>query len=231
MRSAYATDFAITNSGGLRADLTCPTADRPEPATSARPSLYPVAGRERQVPDHARPGARRAAVRERVRDADDQRSGAEGLPRDGRLVAADDGQRAASGRSRASASRSTSRARRPRSTRTGIVNPGHRAAGSSSAVRQAADGSCTGAAISFSSRRQLHADHERLHCRRRRRLPEQPEPDHDAGHPRPGSRGLPRGRCRAAWSARRSRTGSTAPTRTRAAATNCPVGLAVTTVS
>lgn len=27
MRNAYATDFAITNSGGLRADLTCPTTD------------------------------------------------------------------------------------------------------------------------------------------------------------------------------------------------------------
>jgi 2',3'-cyclic-nucleotide 2'-phosphodiesterase (5'-nucleotidase family) len=27
MRSAYGTDFAITNSGGLRADLTCPTTD------------------------------------------------------------------------------------------------------------------------------------------------------------------------------------------------------------
>jgi 2',3'-cyclic-nucleotide 2'-phosphodiesterase (5'-nucleotidase family)/predicted AlkP superfamily phosphohydrolase/phosphomutase len=29
MRTTYATDFAITNSGGLRADLTCPTADNP----------------------------------------------------------------------------------------------------------------------------------------------------------------------------------------------------------
>ncbi len=29
MRAAYRTDFAITNSGGLRADLTCPTTDSP----------------------------------------------------------------------------------------------------------------------------------------------------------------------------------------------------------
>ncbi len=29
MRKAYTTDFAITNSGGLRADLTCPTTDNP----------------------------------------------------------------------------------------------------------------------------------------------------------------------------------------------------------
>jgi 2',3'-cyclic-nucleotide 2'-phosphodiesterase (5'-nucleotidase family) len=29
MRTTYTTDFAITNSGGLRADLTCPTTDNP----------------------------------------------------------------------------------------------------------------------------------------------------------------------------------------------------------
>ena len=29
MRTTYSTDFAITNSGGLRADLTCPTTDNP----------------------------------------------------------------------------------------------------------------------------------------------------------------------------------------------------------
>ncbi|MGH8928826.1 MAG: 5'-nucleotidase C-terminal domain-containing protein, partial [Acidimicrobiia bacterium] len=30
MRTTYGTDFAITNSGGLRADLTCPTTDNPD---------------------------------------------------------------------------------------------------------------------------------------------------------------------------------------------------------
>jgi 2',3'-cyclic-nucleotide 2'-phosphodiesterase (5'-nucleotidase family)/predicted AlkP superfamily phosphohydrolase/phosphomutase len=40
IRSAYSTDFALTNSGGLRADLTCPTADNPLDFCPA--SLYPV---------------------------------------------------------------------------------------------------------------------------------------------------------------------------------------------
>jgi 2',3'-cyclic-nucleotide 2'-phosphodiesterase (5'-nucleotidase family) len=41
MRQQYGTDFAITNSGGLRSDLTCPTADS---ATDFCPSsLYPFA--------------------------------------------------------------------------------------------------------------------------------------------------------------------------------------------
>ncbi len=39
MRFTYNTDFAITNSGGLRADLTCPTTDNPTDFCPA--SLYP----------------------------------------------------------------------------------------------------------------------------------------------------------------------------------------------
>lgn len=42
MRAAYNTDFAITNSGGLRADLTCPTTDNPSdfcPAYTPPPFL------------------------------------------------------------------------------------------------------------------------------------------------------------------------------------------------
>jgi 2',3'-cyclic-nucleotide 2'-phosphodiesterase (5'-nucleotidase family)/predicted AlkP superfamily phosphohydrolase/phosphomutase len=42
MRLTYGTDFAITNSGGLRADLTCPTVDNPSdfcPAYTAPPYL------------------------------------------------------------------------------------------------------------------------------------------------------------------------------------------------
>jgi 2',3'-cyclic-nucleotide 2'-phosphodiesterase (5'-nucleotidase family)/predicted AlkP superfamily phosphohydrolase/phosphomutase len=38
MRAAYMTDFAITNSGGLRADLTCPTVDQ---ATDFCPAFTP----------------------------------------------------------------------------------------------------------------------------------------------------------------------------------------------
>ena len=53
MRTTYGTDFAITNSGGLRADLTCPT---PDTRRRLLPGVHAAA-----VPDHARPGARRAA--------------------------------------------------------------------------------------------------------------------------------------------------------------------------
>jgi 2',3'-cyclic-nucleotide 2'-phosphodiesterase (5'-nucleotidase family) len=41
MRQQYGTDFAITNSGGLRANLTCPTADSPTDFCPA--TLYPFA--------------------------------------------------------------------------------------------------------------------------------------------------------------------------------------------
>jgi 2',3'-cyclic-nucleotide 2'-phosphodiesterase (5'-nucleotidase family) len=40
MRTAYGTDLAITNSGGLRADLTCPATDNPN--DFCPPSLYPI---------------------------------------------------------------------------------------------------------------------------------------------------------------------------------------------
>jgi 2',3'-cyclic-nucleotide 2'-phosphodiesterase (5'-nucleotidase family) len=42
MRTTYSVDFAITNSGGLRADLTCPTTDNPSdfcPAYTPPPYL------------------------------------------------------------------------------------------------------------------------------------------------------------------------------------------------
>jgi hypothetical protein len=35
MRATYGVDFAITISGGVRADLTCPTTDRPCPRSAA----------------------------------------------------------------------------------------------------------------------------------------------------------------------------------------------------
>lgn len=41
MRTTYGTDFAITNAGGLRANLTCPTVDNPTDFCAA--SLYPFA--------------------------------------------------------------------------------------------------------------------------------------------------------------------------------------------
>jgi len=43
LRVTYSTDFAITNSGGLRADLTCPTNDDPNDFCPAfTPPPYPV---------------------------------------------------------------------------------------------------------------------------------------------------------------------------------------------
>jgi 2',3'-cyclic-nucleotide 2'-phosphodiesterase (5'-nucleotidase family)/predicted AlkP superfamily phosphohydrolase/phosphomutase len=43
MRAKYATDFAITNSGGLRSDLTCPTTDSPTDfCPSYAPPPYPI---------------------------------------------------------------------------------------------------------------------------------------------------------------------------------------------
>ena len=43
MRTKYGTDFAITNSGGLRADLTCPTTDNPSDFCPAfTPPPYPI---------------------------------------------------------------------------------------------------------------------------------------------------------------------------------------------
>jgi len=43
IRSQYGTDFALTNSGGLRADLTCPAgAADPNANDFCPPSLYPV---------------------------------------------------------------------------------------------------------------------------------------------------------------------------------------------
>jgi 2',3'-cyclic-nucleotide 2'-phosphodiesterase (5'-nucleotidase family) len=43
MRSTYLTDFALTNSGGLRADLTCPTTDNPDDFCPAfTPPPFPI---------------------------------------------------------------------------------------------------------------------------------------------------------------------------------------------
>jgi len=43
MRTAYGTDFAVTNSGGLRADLTCPTTDNPDDFCPAyTPPPFPI---------------------------------------------------------------------------------------------------------------------------------------------------------------------------------------------
>ena len=125
-----------------------------------------------------------------VGDADDQRRRAEGLPRDRRVLAAGHRQRPVRQVSGLCFTFDIEGA--PATVRrTGLVIPGtgSRVVG---AVRQAANGSCTGAAVNLTRGVDLHAGDERLHRRRRRRLPGLPEPDDDAGHPRPGSRGLHR---------------------------------------
>ena len=199
-----ATDFALTNSGGLRADLTCPAgAADPNARTSARASLYPVPDGAGQYPITRGQvlgvlpfGNVSATLTINGAELKDYlETAVSSLPATG------------NGRFGAGVG-AVLHLRHPGHAgdvrrRTAIVTPGtgNRVL---SAVRQAADGSCTGAAISFTRGDQLHADHERLHRRRRRRLPELPEPDDDAGHPRPGSRGLPRGRPGRRWSARRS---------------------------
>ena len=76
--SAIGVQFAITNSGGLRADLTCPTADH---RGRLLPGLLAAA-----VPDHARPVAGRAAVREHRGHARRQRRRAEDDARERRLA-------------------------------------------------------------------------------------------------------------------------------------------------
>ena len=67
LMTTYSTDFAITNSGGLRADLTCPAVDL---AGRLLPGVHTSA-----VPDHARAGARRASVRQRGLHREDPRRG------------------------------------------------------------------------------------------------------------------------------------------------------------
>ena len=110
----YATDFAITNSGGLRADLTCPAARQTRTGRLLPVDALSVRTR-RQVPDHARPGARVLPFGNVSATLTMNGAELKELPRDGRLAAAGHRERAASGRCRASASRSTSR-RRPSSS-------------------------------------------------------------------------------------------------------------------
>ncbi len=83
MRLTYSTDFAITNAGGLRADLTCPTTDIAGdfcPAYTPPPYL-----------DHARPGAVGAALRQCGGHVQHQRRRAQNLPGERRLEDASGG--------------------------------------------------------------------------------------------------------------------------------------------
>ena len=175
MRQQYSTDFAITNSGGLRDNLTCPTADNADGLLPVEP--LPVRGRA--LPDHARTGARGAAVREPVGDGQRQRRRAEGVPRDGRLAAAGDEHRPLRPVLRPVRPRTTSRLRpssstpRQRPARHGEPRHDGRPSGS-----RAACATSHRRARRARRRRPLHDHDQRLHDGGRRRLP---------GHPGPGA--------------------------------------------
>ena len=120
IRSAYGTDFALTNSGGLRADLTCPAVDNGQDFCPA--SLYPVPDASGQFPITR--GQVLGVLPFGNVSATLTINGAELKdylgPRSRRCRRRATG---ASGRSRACASRSTLRARRPRSRRTASWSP------------------------------------------------------------------------------------------------------------
>ena len=125
MRTTYLTDFALTNSGGLRADLTCPSPDLADDFCPAYSRRAPA------VLDHSRLRPRRPAVREHRGDALAERRRAEDDARERRVADA--------GRQRAvpAGVGPLLHVRHPAGGR----QPRH------GAVRQAADGSCTGAPI------------------------------------------------------------------------------------
>ena len=78
MRATYGTDLAIQNSGGLRADLTCPIVNVPTDNCPA----YAAA-----LPDHGWQGEYRPALRQSHRDARGfHRPGAEGDARERRFA-------------------------------------------------------------------------------------------------------------------------------------------------
>jgi 2',3'-cyclic-nucleotide 2'-phosphodiesterase (5'-nucleotidase family)/predicted AlkP superfamily phosphohydrolase/phosphomutase len=149
IRSAYSTDFALTNSGGLRADLTCPVgATDPSAGDFCPASLYPVpnAGRypitRGQVLGVLPFGNVSATLTINGAELKDYlETAVSSLPATG------------NGRfGQVSGLCFTFNVEGAPATfgANGIVNPGtgSRVVG---AVRQAADGSCTGAPVSFSS--------------------------------------------------------------------------------
>ena len=150
MRTTYSsTDFAITNSGGLRADLTCPTGATSNAATSARrastrsPNARPFPITRGQVLGVLPFGNMSATMTINGAELKDElengvsRCRPTGNGRFGQVSGLCftydiEGAPATFARQRDHESRA-------------------REAGSSSAVRQAADGSCTGAPVSFSA--------------------------------------------------------------------------------
>ena len=153
MRTTYSpigVDFAITNSGGLRADLTCPD---PDIAGDFCPTLHPRR-RSRSRAASRWPCCRSATSWSRS----SQRSRAQDDARERCLASVG-----------AAPDRCRRRGRFPQVS--GLCFSYNVAAASGSrvtgAVLQAADGSCTGAAVDLTRRHHVHDRRERLHGERR----------------------------------------------------------------
>ncbi len=185
MRLTYGLDFAITNSGGLRADLTCPNPDAsgdfcpsytPPPFPITRGQSFAVLPFGNIVVRVTINGAELKAMLE---------NGVSSMP-------------AANGRfPQVSGLCFTYDISAPVGSRV------------TSAVRQAADGTCTGRGGRPDGRGDVQRPRERLHGQRRRRLPELRQPDGARStswiRPLPTT-SRPTRRCR-----RRSRAASSAP--------------------
>ena len=166
MRTTYGADFAITNSGGLRADLTCPNPDIPgDFCTDVHASA---------VPDHARAGLRRAALREHRRHPHGERRRAEDDARERRLADA-------------GCERSLPTGLRP------LLHVRHHGGCGKPRDRRRQTG---GGRDLYRCARRSHGrvvvldPRERLHGQRRRRVPELREPNGHAGLHGPGDRRL-----------------------------------------
>ncbi len=193
LRLTYAKDFAITNSGGLRADLTCPTSDNPNDFCPAfTPPPFPITrGQNFGVLPFGN-----IVVTLSVNGAELKTMLENGVS----IMPAENG-------------------RFPQVSGLCFTYNVEAPAGSrvTGAVRQVAWGVHGCPDRPHGWRRPLLDPGERLHGERGRRLSELREPDGDARHHGRGAGGLHQRQH--ARSARRSKAGSSAPTRPRALAT------------
>ncbi len=166
IRITYNTDFAITNSGGLRADLTCPTTDNPSdfcppytppPYPITRGSVFGVLPFGNVVFTVSISGAELKTFLE---------NGVSAMP--------------------------TANGKFPQVSGLCFTYDISAPVGSRvlSAVRQAADGSCTGAPVDLTAASTYTHRRERLHGDRRRWVSERLHPWHHPGSHGPGAGGL-----------------------------------------
>ena len=182
MRNTYGTDFAITNSGGLRADLTCPAAGGgPGFCPPSTPPPFPIT--RGKVLDLLPFGNVVATVTINGVELKDflenvvQPTPAVAIGRFGQVSGL------------CVTYNITQTARTINADGSGVPNTGNRVLG---AVRQAADGSCTGAAVTFGAGDSYTLADQRLHRERWRRLPagNREARLRNPGHHGSGGRGL-----------------------------------------